>query len=152
MRKKQELSIYIFSFIVYIYLIASSIFYLLPPMLGFFFILLIINFKKNGFDKNSLLIVLYFSLFEITHGMFLFSCLCVFLIFYYNLYDKLVYKLKNRELLVFIIILFVYITVLYLNAIFAFVFELDYVGFSYIFIYYICFETLLSTIIFRGLI
>ncbi len=138
-------------FNLYIYQLASSLYSLLPPLLGFFFIFLVINYKKYGFDKNTLLIIFYLCLIEITHGFFLFTVILYFLIFFYYLYDKLIYKLKNVEILIFIFIALTYIFVLLINLFFSYIINFESIKFDYILIYYICIETLLSIVIFKGL-
>lgn len=151
---KEHLNLgYLFSVVFLIfYQIFSSIVFLLPPLLGVFFVFLIIHFKKNGFDKTSLFTMLYLCFIEITHGLFSFSTITAFLIFFYYIYDRLIYKLKNREILIIIYIIFIYVFIIILNFIFAYVFELDRIGFDNIYIYYICLESLLSIAFFRKIV
>ncbi|MBT0883581.1 hypothetical protein, partial [Campylobacter sp. 2018MI13] len=108
MKERVGLSYYITIFVLFFYQLLCSITFFLPPLLGVFFVFLIIHFKKSGFDKTSLLIILYLCLIEITHGLVLFSTTIAFLIFFYYFYDKLIYKLKNRDILIIIFIIFVY--------------------------------------------
>lgn len=142
----------LFIIFLYFYQLLSSLVFLLPPLLGFFFIGLVVNYKKYGFDKDTLLIIFYLSLIEITHGMFLFSIMLYFLIFFYYIYDKLKYKLKNVEILIFIFIFFAYIFTLFINLFFTYVSGIESIKFDYFLIYYICIETLLSIIFFKDMI
>lgn len=152
MKERLNLSYYLGFFILFFYQILCSIVYLLPPLIGVFFVYLIIHFNKKGFDKTSLFIILYFCFIELTHGLFLFCTTISFLIFYYYFYNKLIYKLKNRDILIILFIIFVYGFNLILNLAYSYIFEVGHLNYDIIFIYYICLESLLAIVLFRGVI
>lgn len=152
MSASSKVSFYLFFIILYIYQLVSSVFYIFPPLLGFFFIYLLINYRKNGFDKTSLFIVLYLCFIEITHGIFLFTTCFTFLFFYYYIFEKLIYKLLNREFLIFVFTTFAYCFVIIVNVFFAYIFEINSVELNYYMLYYILIESLLSIVVFRGLL
>lgn len=149
---KEKLVYYIFIIFLFLYQIASSVVLFLPPLLGFVFVYLLINFRKNGFDKTSLQIIIYMLFIEIIHGIFLFSSVFAFVVFYYYLLEKIFYKFKNRDILIIIFIIFLYLFILSFNSFLAYLLSDNKFIFTNFYIYYICLESLLAIAVFRNLI
>lgn len=149
---REKLIYYFFILFLYLYQIAASVILFLPPLLGFVFVYFLINFRKNGFDKTSLQIAIYLSFIEIVHGIFIFSSIFAFVIFYYYLLEKIFYKFKNRDILIIIFIIFLYIFIYCFNSFLAYVLSLNKIDFSIFYIYYICLESLLAIAVFRNMV
>lgn len=138
-----------------IYLVTSALFQFLPPLLGLFFLhIVVLNFEKDAkFKKNSF--SFYFSIFylffcEQVHGFELFSVLLTYIIFYYFCFEISAKLIKFRNALIILSVFIGYFGTFLMSNFISYIKKSQYLNFGEEYMFYIVFEAILGFILFRG--
>ena len=143
------------SFAVAFYLLLSVMYRGLPPLIGFFFVTLVVlrfehetKFKKFNFAY-------YFSIFylfcaEQIYGFNLFSVAVAYIIFYAFIYEFSVRNVKFRNVLLCLYVPLAYALILGANAAIAYIKKAEPISFGSEFIGYMVVDILLVLLFFKG--
>jgi len=135
---------------LFLSLVMSSLYPLIPSFVGVVFCYLILNFNRHEDNALPLFLSLgYVCLYDLTKGFYLFSYVILFVV----VYRFAIYKIQN-VITCNNCILAAYVTIAYLghyflNAFFAYLDNAPFPYFSNYYFYYILIDSLLSFMLFR---
>lgn len=138
-----------------IYLVTTSVYRNLPPLIGIFFLyVLILKFEEDNKFKN-MNFTWYFAIFylfiaEQIHGFKLFSILISYIIFYFLLLDISLKIVKFRNLLIIAYVCFGYIIPFLVSNFIAYIQKDEFMDFTTDYVLYIFIETIASIVLFKG--
>jgi hypothetical protein len=128
-----------------IYEALGTIYYLLPPLLGFWFAF--VAAKKE--PRYLWLAIAYLLFYEADHGLIVGSC-CLFIYFFSKFAVSAIEDfIMNRVLVSFISTTIAYVGYNAFISLIYFLFGMDPVSFSWLFLYYIACESILAAAVIR---
>ena len=138
-----------------IYLVATSIYRNLPPLIGIFFLyVIVLKFEEDNKFKN-ISFTWYFAIFylfitEQIHGYKLFSILISYIFAYFLLFNISLKIIKFRNLLIIIYICYGYIMPFCVSNFISYIQKDEYLNFTGDYLLYIFIEIVLGIVLFRG--
>jgi len=140
----------LFSLFLVLYQIMTSAYTFLPLFIGVFFTYVIINYENEKKKNIIYLIFIYFSVYDLNKGFYLFSLLLTFFLFY-NLFVE---KIRNF-LICSNCILVLYVVVAYLghyclNLLISYILNSGSPVFLVNYFYYIMIDSLIVIVLFKG--
>ncbi|MDA3047687.1 MULTISPECIES: hypothetical protein [unclassified Campylobacter] len=143
------------SFGVAFYLLLSVMYRGLPPLLGFFFVtLVVLKFEhENKFKKYNF--AYYFAIFylfcaEQIYGFNLFSIALAYIIFYTFIYEFSLRNIKFRNFLLGFYVVIAYALILGVNGAISYIKKADAMSVGSEYLSYIVVDILLSLLFFKG--
>ncbi|CAA6809160.1 MAG: Unknown protein [uncultured Campylobacterales bacterium] len=145
-QKTKELFLF---FVLFTYIIFSSVYGLLSPFLGVIYCYFIFNLKYLEIKKKYFYLLLVFTiLFEVNHGFFMFSSFATFILLYFMFIDENNPKQYNLKSLIFGFIVLSYIFFYYFNYLLSYLFGLEYPVLGFHYIQYIIIDFLIALVLF----
>ena len=140
---------------LFAYLILTSMNQSLPPLMGLFFVYLIIlrfenENKFKDYGKGWYIGIIYLFIAEQLHGFNLFSVLITYILFYVFIFEISVKFIKFRNLLIMLYIVIGYVGVFLTSNAISYIKKSGYLVFGTEYFTYIVVEILIGVIIFRG--
>jgi hypothetical protein len=149
----RNLKYILFVIILVIYQIAGSISTFLSPLVGVFFVYLLTTIQKenkNTRDQvNIYLIFLYFMFFELIRGFYLLGTLILFFIIFLFLKKRVISMFKSENWIIVIFVASAYFGLFLINNFFCYLQEKEFYSFSFIYIFYIFIDSLVSILLFK---
>ena len=141
--------------LLFAYLILTSMNQNLPPLMGVFFVnLIVLRFEnENKFKSYGTLYylsILYLFVAEQIHGFHLFSVAITFIIFYLFIFEISVKFIKFRNLLIVFYVIIGYVGVFLVSNTVSYIKKSGYLVFGNEYFLYIFVEILIALLIYRG--
>jgi hypothetical protein len=127
-----------------LYQIFSSIYVFLSPLVGFFFVYIVKNFKYNNLEVY--LVFLYLCFFELNQGFYLFSIALMFAIFYNFLKPRIEAVFENGLWIIVITVTSAYLGLFFINTFLAYLFNDEFFYFGIAYFFYIVIDAGLSAL------
>jgi len=144
------LRLILISIFLVLYQILSSLYTFMPLFIGLFFCYIIINFKNENSKLYVYLSFAYLSVYDLDKGFYLFSSI-VFLLLFYSLFVE---RIRNfftcSNCILAIYVTSAYLGHFVLNVFISYILNQDRPMFSQEYFYYIIFDIILATILFKG--
>ncbi|MDR1284841.1 MAG: hypothetical protein LBJ88_01415 [Campylobacteraceae bacterium] len=131
-----------------IYQVFTNVYPFLSPLVGVFFIYISNRFKYGGFD--AYLAFLYLCFFELNHGLYLFSTVFLFIIFYYLIKPKIASAFESESWTIALSVIIAYVGLYLVNVFFSYLLDRPLFSFSFIYIFYIAIDIILANLFLRG--
>jgi hypothetical protein len=141
------LKLFTIAMVLILYQIFSSVYVFLSPLVGFFFVYIVKNFKYNNLEIY--LVFLYLCFFELNQGFYLFSIMLLFAIFYNLLKPRIEAIFENRLWIVIITVASAYLGMLLINTFLAYLFNDEFFYFGIAYFFYIIIDSILSALLIR---
>lgn len=148
--QKLDIKILIFAVILVFVQILSSMFQFFPTFVGVFFCYILLNIEKKEKFIFIVLSFLYLSFYELNKGFFLFSYIILFIIFYYVFSEKIRSYFTCKNCVIFIYVFVAYIGHFFLNELISYILHQQSPNFSLEYLYYIGFDFIIGTVLFRS--
>jgi hypothetical protein len=142
------LKLFVLALVLLFYQIFSSVYVFLSPLVGFFFVYIVKNFKRDNLEVYSAF--LYLCFFELNQGFYLFSIVLLFAIFYYFLKLRIEAIFENKIWIIVITIVIVYFGIFLINTFLAYLFESEFFYFGIAYFFYIIIDTILSIFLLKN--
>lgn len=147
--------LFIFACFLVIYQITSAMYQFLPPLIGIFFIeMIILNYehekKLTNFNHKWYLCILYMIFIEQMHGFSFLSIAIFYIIFYYFIFDWTLKAIKFRNLLLIFYVGCAYFGTFFISNLISYIYKSDYLKFGYEYVFYFIVESFLAIFFFRS--
>ncbi|MDR2790591.1 MAG: hypothetical protein LBB59_06420 [Campylobacteraceae bacterium] len=136
------LKLFLLALVLLLYQIFSSVYIFLSPLVGFFFVYIVKNFRRDNIDVY--LTFLYLCFFELNQGFYLFSMVLLFAIFYNLLKPRIEAVLESRLWIIAITVTSAYLGLFFINTLLAYIFNHEFFNFGIAYFFYIIIDTVLS--------
>jgi hypothetical protein len=137
------LTVVILFIIAVIYESISCIYPYFTPLLGIGFYYIVNNFHNEAKWTTILFIFLYSIYFEIDRGMFIFSYIIFFMLFYYFILSSIKESLSCKSCLVFIYVIVGYLGYYIMNLFLSYLFNMPLPQFSPLYFLFIISDIIL---------
>ncbi len=129
--------------------IFSSMYQFFPTFVGVFFCYILLEIDKKEKFFYVFLSFLYLSFYELNKGFFLFSYVILFMLFYYLFAERIKGYFTCKNCVIFIYVFVAYIGHFFLNELIAYALHEPHPSFSMEYFYYIGFDFIVCSILFR---
>lgn len=144
----------LFVAILFLYQIAGSVNTFLSPLIGVFFVYLLKNinkeYKKTKDNISIYLSFAYLIFFELNRGFYLFSTIILFFLILLFLKKRVISIFKSENWIITIFVISTYLGIYILNNIFCYLQEKELYPFSFIYIFYILIDSVVSIVLFKN--
>lgn len=152
---KNDFFKYFILYVIFVsYCIFSSLYPVLPPLIGVFFAFLLVKIyeiyhKFKKFDSACYFVIIYLFLAEQIHGFSCFSVGIFFLIYYNFLFGWLLKNVKIRNVLIILAVVFAYLGTFAITNLFYYIRNIDLLSFGYEYIIYMIIESIIAMILLK---
>lgn len=151
----QFISFAFFTFWLIIYQIITSLHQFLPPLIGVFFVnLIVLNYehdtKFKDLDYRWYFSIFYMVLAEQIHGFRLFSSVAVFFIFYFFIFEWLLKTVKFRNFSIVLYVVMAYVGTFLMSNFISYISQSEYMQFGHEYILYLIIESIIAIFLYRG--
>ncbi len=153
--KKQKIQIsFKWVFFLIIYQMATSLYPLLSPLMGFMFCYLVflVDDEIKTKDEDEVvkyLAFLYLIFIDLNKGFYLFSGVIAFLIFYYIFSEWVNTSIKCKNCVIFVFVASGYLSIFGINNLIAYILNEDFFEFGFEYGIYILFDFLLTVVYYK---
>ncbi|MDR0666219.1 MAG: hypothetical protein LBF71_02295 [Campylobacteraceae bacterium] len=133
--------------VLLVYQIFSSVYIFLSPLVGFFFVYIVKNFKRDNLEVY--LAFLYLCFFELNQGLYLFSIVLLFALFYSFLRLRIEAMFENKMWIILITIIIAYFGIFLINTFLAYILGGEFFYFGAAYFFYIIIDTVLSILLLK---
>ncbi|MDR1976979.1 MAG: hypothetical protein LBQ18_08335 [Campylobacteraceae bacterium] len=138
----QYLKLTILALALVLYQIFSSVYVFLSPLVGFFFVYIVKNFKRDSLELY--LALAYMAFFELNQGFYLFSIALLFALFYNFLKPRIEAVFENESWIIAITVVSAYMGLFLINSLLAYFFDGEFFYLSIVYFFYIVIDTILA--------
>jgi hypothetical protein len=131
-----------------IYQVFTGIYSFLSPLVGVFFVYISNRLKNDSLEVY--LAFLYLCFFELSHSFYLFSATFLFIIFYYLIKPKIASAFDDELWTMALTVIVAYVGLYLVNIFFSYLLDRSLFGFSFIYLFYIAIDIILSNLLLRG--
>ncbi len=129
--------------------ILSSSFVFFPTFAGVFFCYIVVNIENEENFIYVFLSFLYLGFYELNKGFYLFSSLIFFILFYEFFLERIRSSFTCKSCIIVLYVASYYFGMFFINTLIAYILNMEFPAFSMEYFYYIAFDFVISTILFR---
>ena len=140
----------LFSLFLVLYQIMTSVYTFLPLFIGVFFTYVIINYENEKKKNLIYLIFIYFSVYDLNKGFYLFSLLLTFFLFYNLFVERIRNVLICSNCILVLYVIVAYLGHYCLNLFISYILNSASPIFLVNYLYYIIVDSLVTILLFKG--